>query len=67
MWNELIKIRDKHKQRLNNSAPESKAYKENAKIVNHANMLLGQLNTAGGKELMGSEVESFVNSFGSTK
>lgn len=64
MWNELIAVRDKYSQRLVNGNIESRAYKANVKVRDMASMLLRQLNTAGGKERMGTEVESFLNKFG---
>lgn len=47
MWNKLIKV--------------IKNDKVDMKDKNYATMLLGQLNTAGGKELMKNEVERFIN------
>lgn len=47
MWNKLIKV--------------IKNDKVDMKDKDYATMLLGQLNTAGGKELMKNEVERFIN------
>lgn len=46
MWNKLIKV--------------IKNDKVDMKDKDYATMLLGQLNTAGGKELMKNEVEHFL-------
>lgn len=45
IWNSLVRI--------------TRFYPK-ASVRNHAKMLLGQLNTAGGKELIGGEAELFV-------
>ena len=45
LWNELVAIINKTKKK---------------KVRNHAQMLLSQLKTAGGKELIRHEIEVFV-------
>jgi hypothetical protein len=50
MWNELIKIKDSKKQ--------SKHY---AEAREKASMYLRQLNTAGGRNIIGDEVQMFLD------
>jgi hypothetical protein len=47
-WNILVKIRDNHLEQ---------------NVRDYANLLLGQLNTAGGKHLIRDEVENFINEY----
>lgn len=47
LWNDLIKIRDQ--------------YKPGDDVYEKASMYLRQLNTAGGKNMIGGEVESFID------
>ena len=45
-WNRLIKLRDAHP--------------KDSEVYNKSDILLGQLNTAGGKHIIGREVELFL-------
>jgi len=56
MWNALIKI-------INDPKFQNVEYSNGKTVSEYAKMLLSQFNTAGGKELIGHEVESFINDY----
>lgn len=57
IWNELVEIKNRFSSRTSGNEDTNK---KNMIIVNHADMLLKQYGTAGGKEIMGNECINFI-------